>query len=174
MSQAAASANRVYEILDAKSDVVDKPGAIALPPVQGNVEFDNVSFRYFGSSELVLNAISFRAEPGQTVAVLGATGSGKSSFINLIPRFYDVTGGRILIDGHDVRDVTIESLRRQIGIVLQETNLFTGSIRDNIAFGRPDASDEEVIAAAKAAAAHEFIMSFPTATTRPSASAAQR
>jgi len=161
MSQAAASANRVYEILDAKNDVVDKPGAIFLPKVQGKVEFDKVSFRYFGSTEPVLNSISFEAEPGQTVAILGATGSGKSSVINLIPRFYDVTGGRILIDGHDIRDVTIESLRRQIGIVLQETNLFTGTIRDNIAFGRPDASDAEVLAAAKAAAADEFIMSFP-------------
>jgi ATP-binding cassette subfamily B protein len=138
-----------------------------LPPIQGNVEFDRVSFRYFGSSELVLNNVSFKAEPGQTVAVLGATGSGKSSFINLIPRFYDVTGGRIVVDGHDVREVTIESLRRQIGIVLQETNLFTGSIRDNIAFGRPDASDEEVMAAAKAAAAHEFIMSFPDGYDTP-------
>ena len=95
------------------------------------------------------------------MAILGATGSGKSSIINLIPRFYDVTGGSICIDGHDVRDVTIESLRRQIGIVLQETNLFTGTIRDNIAFGRPDATDDEVIAAAKAAAAHDFIVSFP-------------
>ncbi len=121
----------------------------------------DVSFRYFGSSEPVLKGVSFKAEPGQTVAILGATGSGKSSVINLIPRFYDVTGGKVLVDGHDVRDVTIESLRRQIGIVLQETNLFTGSIRDNIAFGRPDASDEEVIAAAKAAAAHDFIHELP-------------
>lgn len=167
MSQAAASANRIFEILDAPNEVTDKPGAIPLPPIQGEVVFDHVSFRYFGSSELVLDDVSFRAEPGQTVAILGATGSGKSSIINLIPRFYDVTSGRVLIDGYDVRDVTIESLRRQIGIVLQETNLFTGTIRDNIAFGRPDASDEEVIAAAKAAAAHEFIMSFPEGYNTP-------
>lgn len=167
MSQAAASANRIFEILDAPNEVTDKPGAIPLPPIQGEVVFDHVSFRYFGSSELVLDDVSFRAEPGQTVAILGATGSGKSSIINLIPRFYDVTAGRVLIDGYDVRDVTIESLRRQIGIVLQETNLFTGTIRDNIAFGRPDASDEEVIAAAKAAAAHEFIMSFPEGYNTP-------
>ena len=160
MSQAAASANRVYEILDAKNDVVDKPGALLLPTVQGEVRFDDVGFRYFGSSEPVLMGVSFTAEAGQTVAILGATGSGKSSIINLIPRFYDVTSGRLLIDGHDVRDVTIESLRRQIGIVLQETNLFTGTIRDNIAFGRPDATDDEVFAAAKAAAAHDFIVSF--------------
>ncbi|MEJ5249546.1 MAG: ABC transporter ATP-binding protein [Caldilinea sp.] len=167
MSQAAASANRIFEILDAPNEVTDKPGAIPLPPIRGEVVFDHVSFRYFGSSELVLDDVSFRAEPGQTVAILGATGSGKSSIINLIPRFYDVTSGRVLIDGYDVRDVTIESLRRQIGIVLQETNLFTGTIRDNIAFGRPDAGDEEVIAAAKAAAAHEFIMSFPEGYNTP-------
>jgi ATP-binding cassette subfamily B multidrug efflux pump len=106
-------------------------------------------------------ASAFTPRQGETLAILGATGSGKSSVINLIPRFYDVTSGRILIDGYDVRDVTIESLRRQIGIVLQETNLFTGTIRDNIAFGRPDATDDEVIAAAKAAAAHDFIAGFP-------------
>ena len=128
---------------------------------------DDVSFRYFGSSEPVLRDVSFRADPGQTVAILGATGSGKSSVINLIPRFYDVTRGTVLVDGHDVRDVTIESLRGQIGIVLQETNLFTGTIRDNIAFGRPEASDEEVIAAAQAAAAHDFIMSFPDGYDTP-------
>jgi ATP-binding cassette subfamily B protein len=161
MSQASASANRIFEILDAHNEVTDKPGAVALPPIQGEVVFEDVTFRYFGSTEPVLNGVSFGAEPGQTVAILGATGSGKSSIINLIPRFYDVTDGSIRIDGHDVRDVTIESLRRQIGIVLQETNLFTGTIRDNIAFGRPDADDDEVIAAAKAAAAHDFIVSFP-------------
>jgi ATP-binding cassette subfamily B protein len=146
---------------------VDKPDAVLLPPVQGQVTFDAVQFRYFGSSDPVLQGVSFAVEPGQTVAILGATGSGKSSVINLIPRFYDVTGGRVLVDGHDVRDVTIESLRRQIGIVLQETNLFTGSIRDNIAFGRPDASDEEVIAAAQSAAAHDFIVSFPDGYETP-------
>ncbi|MFO7632721.1 MAG: ABC transporter ATP-binding protein, partial [Caldilinea sp.] len=148
MSQASASANCVFEIIDAHNEVTDKPGAVALPPIEGAVTFDAVSFRYFGSTDPVLNEVSFDAEPGETVAILGATGSGKSSVINLIPRFYDVTTGRILIDGCDVRDITIESMRRQIGIVLQETNLFTGTIRDNIAFGRPDASDDEVIAAA--------------------------
>lgn len=160
MSQASASATRVFEILDTHNEVTDKPDAIVLPPIEGRVTFDHVSFRYFGNSDPVLSGITFEAEPGQTVAVLGATGSGKSSIINLIPRFYDVSEGRLLIDGYDVRDVQIESLRRQIGIVLQETNLFTGTIRDNIAFGRPDATDEEVIAAAKAAAAHDFILSF--------------
>jgi ATP-binding cassette subfamily B protein len=161
MSQATASAHRVFEIVDAKNEVVDKPDAMTLPPVEGRVGFENVSFRYFGSGEPVLNNISFQAQPGETVAVLGATGSGKSSIINLIPRFYDVSEGRITVDGHDIRDVTIESLRTQIGIVLQETNLFTGTLRDNIAFGRPDASDADVEAAARAAAAHDFIMSFP-------------
>jgi ATP-binding cassette subfamily B protein len=115
----------------------------------------------------VLNGVTFAAAPGQTVAILGATGSGKSSVINLIPRFYDVTGGRVTIDGLDVRDVTLESLRTQIGIVLQETNLFTGTIRDNIAFGRPDASDDEVVAAAQAAAAHDFIVGFPEGYNTP-------
>lgn len=161
MSQASASANRIFEILDAKNEVVDKPDAIPLPPIQGRVEFDDVSFRYFDSGEDVLSHVSFVAQPGETVALLGSTGSGKTSIINLIPRFYDVSEGAVLIDGYDVRDVQIESLRRQIGIVLQETNLFTGTIRDNIAFGRPDASDEDVMAAAQAAAAHDFIMSFP-------------
>jgi ATP-binding cassette, subfamily B, multidrug efflux pump len=165
--QAAASAGRIFEILDAKSDVTNKPGAIMLPQVKGEVKFEDVTFRYFGSGEPVLDHVSFEAEPGQTVALLGATGSGKTTIINLIPRFYDPTEGRITIDGHDLRDVTLESLRDQIGIVLQETTLFTGSIRDNIAFGRPDASMEDVQAAAKAAAAHDFIMSFPEGYETP-------
>ncbi len=161
MSQAAASANRIFEILDAENAVVDKPDAMALPPIQGRVDFDDVVFRYFDSTSPVLNHITLTAEPGQTVALLGTTGSGKTTIINLIPRFYDVSEGAVRIDGYDVRDVTIESLRRQIGIVLQETNLFSGTIRDNIAFGRPDASDDEVMEAAKAAAAHDFITGFP-------------
>ncbi len=161
MSQAAASADRVFEILDAQNEVIDSPNAKPLLPIDGAVTFDAVSFRYFGSTDLVLDNVSFQAEPGQTVAILGATGSGKSSVINLIPRFYDVSNGRILIDGTDIRSVTIDSLRRQIGIVLQETNLFTGTIRDNIAFGRPEATDDEVVAAAQAAAAHDFISGFP-------------
>ncbi len=167
MAQAGASAGRIFEILDSKSDIVDKPGAIALPPIQGNVEFKNVTFRYFGSSEAVLKNVSFAAAPGQTIALLGATGSGKTTIINLIPRFYDASDGSITIDGHDVRDVTIDSLRSQIGIVLQETNLFSGTIRDNIAFGRPDATLEQVQAAAQAAAAHDFIMSFPQGYDTP-------
>ncbi len=167
MSQASASAKRIFEILDAKSDVTDKPGAIELPPIKGKVEFKDVAFRYFGTGDPVLQNVSFAAEPGQTIALLGATGSGKTTIINLIPRFYDVSDGAVLIDDHDIRDVTLDSLRSQIGIVLQETNLFSGTIRDNIAFGRSDATMEEVIAAAQAASAHDFIMAFPQGYDTP-------
>ena len=167
MSQASASATRIFEILDAKNDVTDKPNAQPLPPIQGQVVFQDVTFRYFSSSDPVLSEVSLEAKPGETIALLGATGSGKTTIINLIPRFYDVSAGKVLIDGHDVRDVQLESLRRQIGIVLQETNLFTGTIRDNIAFGRPEATDDEIIAAAKAAAAHDFITDFPQGYDTP-------
>ncbi len=167
MSQASASAKRVFDIIDARNDVVDKPDAIDLPPIEGRVTFDDVSFRYFRDSEWVLRHVDFEARPGQTVALLGATGSGKTTIINLIPRFYDVSEGAVLVDGYDVRDVKIASLRRQIGIVLQETTLFSGTIRENIAFGKPDASMDEIIAAAQAAAAHEFIMSFPQGYDTP-------
>ena len=161
ISRASASAERVFEILDAQSEVVERPDAAPLPAIQGQVTFDHVSFCYFGVGEYVLQDVSFTAEPGQTVALLGATGSGKSTIINLIPRFYDVTEGAVLIDGHDVRNVTIEGLRSQIGIVLQETTLFAGTIRDNVAFGKPDATMDEVVAAARAAEAHDFIIEFP-------------
>jgi ATP-binding cassette subfamily B protein len=167
LAQSSVSADRVFEILDAKSDVTDKPDAVELPELQGHVEFRDVTFRYFGAGDPVLSSVSFEAQPGQTIALLGATGSGKTTIINLIPRFYDASEGSILIDGHDVRDVTLDSLRSQIGIVLQETNLFSGSIRDNIAFGRPEATLEEVVTAAKAAAAHAFIMSFPDGYDTP-------
>lgn len=159
-SQAAASAVRIYEIIDTNSEVVEKPGAQPLPAIQGRVAFEDVTFRYYESGDPVLKNVSFVAEPGQAIALLGATGSGKSTIINLIPRFYEVGDGRVTVDGYDIRDVTLESLRAQIGIVLQETNLFEGSIRENIAFGRPDATLEDVIEAAKAAEAHEFIGSF--------------
>ena len=167
MSQASASATRVFEILDAENEVANKPDAVELPQVQGRVAFEGVTFRYFSGGDPVLTDVSFEAEPGQTIALLGATGSGKTTIINLIPRFYDPTEGKVLIDGHDVSDVQLESLRSQIGIVLQETTLFTGTIRDNIAFGKPDATQEEVIAAAQAAAAHEFIISFPAGYDTP-------
>ncbi|MBE0690913.1 MAG: ABC transporter ATP-binding protein, partial [Anaerolineae bacterium] len=161
MAQASASAGRIFEVLDAKSDVTDKPDAVSMETIQGQVEFKNVTFRYFSSGEPVLNNVSFEAQPGQAIALLGATGSGKTTIINLIPRFYDASEGQILIDGVDIRDVTLDSLREQIGIVLQETNLFSGTIRENIAFGRPEATLDQVMDAAKAAAAHDFIMSFP-------------
>lgn len=167
MSQANASAQRIFEILDTKNEVEDKPNAVNLREVTGNVTFEDVVFRYFKGGDPVLNHVSFEARAGQTVALLGATGSGKTTIINLIPRFYDVSEGRVLIDGTDVRDVTLESLRSNIGIVLQETTLFTGSIRDNIAFGRPDATLEEVKAAARAAAADEFIVTFPEGYDTP-------
>jgi ATP-binding cassette subfamily B multidrug efflux pump len=209
VSQAAASADRVFEILDAQSEVAESPQAVPLPAVKGRVTFDGVWFRYFGPKEdprsgtaegkgsrwrrrqrgnnsperggmggmgmggmgmggpprppkddWVLKDVSFTAEPGQMVALLGATGSGKSTVINLIPRFYDVTRGRVTIDGVDVRGVTMDSLRSQIGIVLQETTLFTGTIRENIAYGRPEATMDEITDAAKAAEAHDFIVEF--------------
>lgn len=161
MGQASASADRIFEILDAESDIVDKPNASKLPAVKGDVKFENVTFRYVGGGEPVLKNVTFEAKSGETIALLGATGSGKTSIINLLPRFYDPVEGSITIDGHDLRDVTLDSLRSQIGIVLQETTLFSGTIRENIAFGKPDATLEEVQAAAKSAAAHDFIMSFP-------------
>lgn len=161
MGQASASAERIFEILDARSDIVDQPGAVALPEVKGDVKFENVTFRYFGGGEPVLNNVSFEAKPGETIALLGATGSGKTTIINLLPRFYDPSEGRITIDGFDLRHVTLDSLRSQIGIVLQETTLFSGTIRENIAFGKPEATLEEIQNAARAAAAHDFILSFP-------------
>jgi ATP-binding cassette subfamily B protein len=131
------------------------------------VAFEQVRFRYFSGDELVLQDVDFVAQPGQMVALLGATGSGKSTVVALIPRFYDVTEGRVTVDGFDVRDVTQDSLRQQIGIVFQETTLFSGSIRENIAFGRPDAQEEEIVAAARAAEAHDFIMAFPEGYDTP-------
>ena len=161
MGQASASAERIFEILDAKSDITDKPDAVKLPQVKGDVKFENVTFRYFGGGDPVLKNVTFEAKPGESIALLGATGSGKTTIINMLPRFYDPSEGRITIDGLDLRDITLDSLRSQIGIVLQETTLFSGSIRDNIAFGKPDATLEEIQNAAKAAAAHDFILSFP-------------
>ncbi len=161
ISQANASAHRFFEIVDAPIVVTDRPGAKPLAALQGRVDFDHVDFQYAGSETLTLNQVSFSAQPGQNIAILGRTGSGKSSIINLIPRFYDVTAGSVRLDGQDVRDVTLASLRSQIGIVLQDTNLFSGSIRDNIAYGRPSASQEEIEAAARAAQAHDFIVGFP-------------
>jgi len=190
LSAADASAGRIWEVLDSTADVQDRPQARALPNVQGRVAFENVSFSYEPplrrlptdsettalsknenasalestpepSQGLVLKNINLVAEPGQEVAILGATGSGKSSLIHLIPRFYDVTEGRVTLDGVDVRDMPLRALRAQVGMALQEAVLFSGTIRDNIRYGRPDASEAEVIAAARAAQAHDFISAFP-------------
>jgi len=156
---AGSAAERIFDILDTVSDVKDEPGAIPLRNIAGKVSFENVSFSY--GSRRVLKDISFKVQPGQTVALLGSTGSGKSSIINLIPRFYDPSSGRILVDGQDIRQVTLQSLRSQIGIVLQESTLFTGTIRENIAFGSENATEEDILEAARAAQAHEFILSTP-------------
>jgi ATP-binding cassette, subfamily B, multidrug efflux pump len=161
VSRAAASAQRVFEVLDAQVEVTDRPGARNLPPLEGRVQFDGVCFRYVGATRNVLDNVSFTAEPGGTVAIVGGTGSGKSTIINLIPRFYDATEGAVLVDGHDVRDVTLASLRSEIGVVLQETTLFSGTIRENIAYGRPQASQDDIEAAARAAEADAFIRTLP-------------
>lgn len=161
LARASTSATRVFEVLDAPNDVTEKADARVLPKVAGRVAFTDVNFRYPGMETNVLEDVSFTVEPGQTVAITGPTGSGKSSIINLLPRFYDVTAGQVTVDDHDVRDVTLDSLRSQIGIVLQETVLFSGTIRENIAYGSPRASEAEIVAVAKAAQAHDFITALP-------------
>lgn len=157
LSRASASAQRIFEVIDAAVEVADRPGAQPIGAVAGKVRFEDVHFRYPGATSEVLAGVSFEALPGETVAILGLTGSGKSTIINLLPRFYDVTAGRVTIDDRDVRDIQLESLRGAIGVVLQESVLFSGTIRDNIAYGRPDADDAAVEAAARAAQAHDFI-----------------
>ncbi|MFN8537567.1 MAG: ABC transporter ATP-binding protein [Thermomicrobiales bacterium] len=161
IARAIASGARIFEILDTKVAIEDKEGAIDLRPMRGVVSFEDVTFGYAGAKRNALTDISFTAHPGQTIALLGPTGAGKSTIINLLPRFYDVTSGRITVDGHDIRDLTLKSLRSQIGIVLQETFLFSVSVRENISYGLRDASLDRVVAAAKAARAHDFIMRLP-------------
>jgi ATP-binding cassette subfamily B protein len=160
IAMAAAAGERIFEILDTVSEVQETPDARPLPPVQGHLRFESVSFAYFRRHQVLTN-LTFEALPGQVIALLGATGSGKSSIINLIPRFYDPTAGRITLDGYDLRHVTLNSLRDQIGIVLQETTLFATTLRENIAFGRPNAGETDIIEAAKAAQAHDFINQTP-------------
>jgi ABC-type multidrug transport system fused ATPase/permease subunit len=159
-SRTVSAGQRILEVLDTESAIKDKPGAKELGKVKGEIEFQNVSFGYNSVSPALKN-ISFRALPGQTVALLGGSGSGKSTLANLISRFYDVTGGRVLVDGADVRDVTIASLRRNVGLAQQDVFLFSNTIKSNIAYGVPDASMEQIIEAAKAAQIHNFIETLP-------------
>lgn len=155
LTQSFASMDRVLELMNEEYDVVDKENAKALPPIDGEIEFENVSFAY--EEEEVLTNLSLKIRPGETAALVGMSGGGKSTIISLIPRFYDVTSGAIRVDGQDIRDVKVKSLRDQIGMVLQDSILFSDSVKSNILMGKPDATDEEVVAAAKAANAHDFI-----------------
>jgi ATP-binding cassette subfamily B protein len=161
VSRAVASGERLFETLDTKPSIADKPDAIALTPIKGDISFEHVTFRFRGTKRDALQDIDFSATAGSMIGIVGPTGSGKSALINLIPRFYDPTEGRVLIDGHDVRDQQLKNLRSQIGMVLQETFLFSITIGENIAYGRPDATREEIVAAAKAAQADKFISRLP-------------
>jgi ATP-binding cassette subfamily B protein len=161
IAQAAASAERVYEVVDAEIEIRDRPGAVPFEKCGGRITFENVHFRYPGATTEALKGISFETKPQELIAILGMTGSGKSTIMNLIPRFYDVTAGAVRIDGRDVRDFSLESLRSHIGIVFQETTLFSGTLRDNIAYAAPDAPLEKVIDVARTAQIHDFIASLP-------------
>jgi ATP-binding cassette subfamily B protein len=160
LQNAVAGAERIFELLDEVPDLEDKPGAEALPTARGHVRFEGVEAEY-NPGETVLKGIDLEALPGQTIALVGPTGAGKSTILNLLPRFYDVSAGRVTIDGHDVRDVTRKSLRGQIGVVLQDTFLFSDTVMANLRYGRPEASDAEVVDAAKLARAHDFIEKLP-------------
>ncbi|MGH2550604.1 MAG: ABC transporter ATP-binding protein, partial [Thermomicrobiales bacterium] len=163
LSRAIASGERIFETLDTKPRIADKPDALALNPINGDVSFENVTFMFRGTKRNALDDVSFNAKAGSMIGIVGPTGAGKSSLVSLIPRFYDPTAGRVLIDGHDVRDLELKSLRSQVGLVLQETFLFSITIGENIAYGRPDATHEEILAAAKAAQADTFISRLPQA-----------
>ena len=154
---AMASVERIFEIMDTPSDIQDKEGAYELPPIKGDVEFDHVDF-WYSPDKVVLKDVNFSVKAGQTIALVGPTGAGKSTIVNLISRFYDVRGGAVRIDGHDIRDVKLRSLSTQMSVMMQDSFIFSGTIMDNIRYGRLDATDEEVISAAKAVSAHDFIM----------------
>lgn len=161
LTQSIASMDRMFELIDEPYEVKNKKNALALSPATGEVRFENVAFQYEVDGSQILKNMNFTINPGETVAFVGMSGGGKSTIISLIPRFYDTSDGAVYVDGHDVKDVTIQSLRAQIGIVLQDNILFSDSVKENILMGKPGASEEEVIAAAKAANAHDFIMSLP-------------
>lgn len=167
LTQSIASMDRVFEFIDEKYDIVDKKDAIEMKNVKGEITFSNVSFHYGDESMPVLKNINLTIQPGETIALVGMSGGGKSTIVSLIPRFYDVTEGNIFIDGTDIRDYQARSLRKQIGMVLQDNILFSDSVRMNILMGNPTASEEEMIAAAKAANAHEFIMNLPQGYDTP-------
>ena len=152
---------RIFETLDVHPEIEDRPGAIELPPVKGRVDFNDVVFKYEPGGRNILNLVDFHVPVGSTVALVGPTGAGKTTIVNLLSRFYDVTEGSVCVDGHDVRDVTLASLRRQMGVMLQDTFIFTGNVRENIRYGRLDATDQQIEEAAKAVHAHEFIMELP-------------
>lgn len=161
LTQSFASMDRVFELMEEPYEVTDKKDARALPAIQGEISFDHVEFAYEKEGFPVLKDMNFTVKPGETVALVGMSGGGKSTIVSLIPRFYDVTGGAIRIDGHDIRDIQTKTLRDQIGMVLQDSILFSDSVRSNILMGKPDASEEEIVSAAKAANAHDFIMELP-------------
>ncbi|MDQ0228546.1 ABC transporter ATP-binding protein [Metabacillus niabensis] len=161
LTQAFASMDRVFEFIDEPYEVVDKPNPIIAKNVKGEIEFQNISFRYNENEPLILENLSLQVKKGETIALVGMSGGGKSTLVSLLPRFYDVTAGRILLDNIDIRDYQAQSLREQIGMVLQDTFLFSNTVRENILIGKPDATEEEVINAAKASNAHDFIMKLP-------------
>ena len=153
---AMASTERIFELLDTKPDIKDEPDAYSLPQIQGEVRFDNLEF-YYDPDKPVLKNVAFTVKAGETIALVGPTGAGKSTIVNLISRFYDPINGKVLIDGHDIKNVTLDSLRKQMGVMLQDSFIFSGTIMDNIRYGKLDASDEEVMNAARVVNAHEFI-----------------